>query len=968
MAIFGAPLAQEDHARRAVLAAFDLQQRLRLRPILPTPASAGLAVRLGLDSGLVVVGEVGPAAHLQVTAVGAPTQGALQLQQLAAPGTLLVSAATYHLVQQEVRAEPCGSLALDGGQEPLPVYIVQGLVQRRAGVPQRAPWARSPFVGRQRELALLYNRLEAVRAGEGQVISLVGPPGVGKTRLLTEFEGRLSPDQVTWYGGHCLAYGQAMPYLLVRDIVQQVCGITTADTPETRTAAVRRRLAALGEVAEEDVALVLQLLDLLPVAPETLGPHSPEAQQARTFAFLRYMISDAAQHQPLVLAVENVHWVDPTSEAWLGSLIERLGGMAVLLLMTARPGYQASWGAHAAVTRLVLPPLRAQDSQAILEAVPGSAQLPVARRQQIVAYGAGNPFFVEELTWHAVEHGLAATPVPETVHAVLAARIDQLPTETKDLLQTAAVIGPEVPVPLLQAIARLPEDALQRCLAHLQTAELLYETGLVPEQLYAFKHALTHEVAYGSLLQEQRGALHARIVETLEAGTRGQVGVEVEHLAHHALRGEVWDRAVAYCRQAGAQALARSANREAVTFFEQALGALQHLPESHDTRAQAIDLRLDLRNALWTLGDLERLFANLQEAAGLAEALGDPHRLGWVSVYLLAHFAQVCDPDRALMAGQRALAIAMALGDRGLTVAAQHYLGGVYRSLGDYRQAVESFHKNVACLQGALLQERFGLPGLAAVFARSHLVVALAECGAFAEGWAPAQEGEQLAAAADHPYSRVMASWAVGFRALRQGDLAQAIPVLERAFDLVQGAYLRLAVPWITATLGAAYALAGRSAEALPLLEQAVAQAVAMHYMWDHALRLVWLSEAYLLAGRLDEADTQAQRALEFSRAHQEGGHAAYALWLLGEVAAQRQPPEVAQATDHYQQALALAEALGMRPLVAHCHLGLGTLYRRLGRAQQARATLGRGMALYRAMEMTFWLHQAEAALAEVSG
>ena len=473
---------------------------------------------------------------------------------------------------------------------------------------------------------------------------------MGKTRLLTEFERRLLPDQVTWYRRQCLAYGQAMPYLLVRDIVQQVCAITPGDTMETRTAVVRRRLAALGGVAEEDVALVLQLLDL-PVAPETFGLHSPEARQARTFALLRYMISHVAQRQPLVLAVENVHWIDPTSEAWLGSLVERLGGTPVLLLMTARPGYRVPWEAHAAATRLALPPLRARDSQVIVEAVPGATQLPVARRQQIVAHGAGNPFFVEELTWHAVEHGLAATPVPETVHAVLAARIDQLPTAAKDLLQTGAVIGPEVPVPLLQAMTELPEDTLQRCLAHLQTAELLYETRLVPEQVYTFKHALTHEVAYGSLLQERRCALHARIVEALEAGTRDQVGVEVEHLAHHALRGEVWDKAVIYCRQAGAQALARSANREAVTSFEQALGALQHLPESHDTRAQAIDLRLDLRNALWTLGDLEQLSVNLQEAEGLAETLGDPHRLGWVSVYLLAHFAQVCDPDRALTAG-----------------------------------------------------------------------------------------------------------------------------------------------------------------------------------------------------------------------------------------------------------------------------------------------------------------------------
>src|SRR5439155_4664659 len=319
LALFGAPRAQEDHARCAVLAALDLQQCLRqpLTPGLPA-LGAGLAVRMGVHSGLVVVGALGPAAHGQVTAVGAPTQGALRLQQQAAPGTLLVSAATYHLVQEEVAGAPCGSLVLEGSQ-PQPVYTIQGLRQRRAGVPQRQPRSASPFVGRQRELALLHDRLEAVRAGEGQVVSLVGPPGIGKTRLLTEFERGLSPDQVTWYSGQCLAYAQAVPYLPVRDIVQQVCALVAGEARETHTAAVRRQLAALGEVTEEDVALVCQLLDL-PVAPEWLARLTPEARQARTFALLRHLIRQEAQRQPLVLAVENVHWIDPTSAAWLAFL------------------------------------------------------------------------------------------------------------------------------------------------------------------------------------------------------------------------------------------------------------------------------------------------------------------------------------------------------------------------------------------------------------------------------------------------------------------------------------------------------------------------------------------------------------------------------------------------------------------------------------------------------------------------
>jgi len=254
------------------------------------------------------------------------------------------------------------------------------------------------------------------------------------------------------------------------------------------------------------------------------------------------------------------------------------------------------------------------------------------------------------------------------------------------------------------------------------------------------------------------------------------------------------------------------------------------------------------------------------------------------------------------------------------------------------------------------------------VLSHSFLARNLAECGAFAEGRAPAEEGVRIAEAADHPYSRLVAYWAVGFRYLCKGDLSQAIPVLERALDLAQGAHIGLGVPWVAAPLGAVYALAGQTAEALPLLEQAVEQGVAMRLLLDHALRVAWLSEAYLLAGRLDEVYTQARHALEFSRAHQERGHEAYALRLLGEFHARHDPPEVEQAEAHYRQALALAEELGMRPLQAHCHLGLGTLYLKLGRGEQACTALSAAIGLYRAMEMTFWLPQAEAALARVGG
>jgi class 3 adenylate cyclase/tetratricopeptide (TPR) repeat protein len=960
LALFGAPQAQEDHARCAVLAALDLQQRLRQDQTLSPPArEAGLTVRLGIHSGLGVVGTLGPAASGPVTAVGAPTQGARWLQQQAAPGMLLVSAATYHLVQDEVQGELWGHMALEESPAPLAVYAVQGLVHRRAGVSQRPPLFQSPFVGRQRELALLYARLEVVRTGDGQVVSLVGPPGIGKTRLLREFARGLAPDQVTWVSGQCLPYGQTTPYLPVRDVLQDVCSLAAGAPAETRAAALRRRLAALGEGTEEDVVLVGQVLDL-PVASDLIARLPPEAQQARTFALLGHLIRQAAQAKPLVLAVENLHWMDPTSAAWLGFLVERLAGTAVLLLVTARPGYQLPWGAHAAVTQLALPPLQTTDSQAIVAAVPGAAQLPVARCQQIVTHGAGNPFFVEELVWDAVAHGPSTTPVPvpATVHAVLAARIDRLPAAAKALLQMAAVLGPEVPVPLLQAIAERPEDAVQQGLAHLEAAQVLYEMRLVPERVYTFKHALTQEVAYSTLLQAQRRTLHARVVEALEA----LEAAPVEWLAHHALRGEVWEKAVIYGQQAGARAHDRAALREAQAWFEQALQALAHLPEDGDTRALAIDLRLALGRVLQPLGAYERCRVLLSEAEVLARTLDDRYRLARVLSRLTQVRRITGDLDGAMAGGQQVYQLAVTLGERVLRMRAAYILGEIYYVIGDFGQAAELLRHNVEATD----QKFDRLSTDLWIDSQAWLARTLSMLGAFAEGRRHGEAALHLARLDGREETPITAHACLGSVYLAQGDLTHAVQVLEQGLALCRvsgnrSGFLRVMV----AGLGYAAALQGRLAEGRTLLEEAIGDSIRIGAR--HAPhRIAWLSEVCRRAGRSAEALQHARQALELARQQQVRGEEALALHQLGVVQAHAACPETAQAVAHYWQALALAEALGMRPLQAHCHRGLGMLYVTTGQHEQAGAELSIAMEMYRGMEMTFWCPETEAALAQV--
>jgi predicted ATPase/DNA-binding winged helix-turn-helix (wHTH) protein len=963
-AVFGAPVAQEDHARRAVLAALELRQRLHEAPTLRAPLVGGrLTLGMGLHSGLVVVGGLGQDPHRLATAVGAPLYLATRLQQQAAPGTILLSAATYHLVHAEVRAAPYGTLTLDWQPTPVSVYVVQGLRRRQAGVVGRGPRAQSPFVGRERELALLQDHLAAAMAGQGQVIGVVGEPGMGKTRLLAEFCRRVPRAQVTVYEGRCLSYGQATPYLPVRDLLRQVCGLMEGDEVAGHTAAVQQRLHASGLTAEDDVALLRQLLDL-PMAPECLARLSAEARRVRTFALLRHLILDAAQRQPLVLVVENLHWSDPTSEAWLASLVERLAGAAVLLLGTYRPGYQPAWGAHAAATQVALPPLRAQDSRTVIQAVLGAVTLPEARLRAIVAQAGGNPFFVEELAWHAVEQNGRDTSgaVPETVHAVLAARLDRLSPEAKRLVQTAAVVGNQMTWPLLQTVTGLSDAELHAGLTRLQAAEFLSETQVVPELTYTFKHALTHEVAYGSLLQERRRGLHARVVEALEALAPDRVAEQVEHLAYHALRGEVWDKAVTYGQQAGARADDRAALREAVAAFDQALQALAHLPESRDTRALAIDLRLALASALSQLGESRRGLTLLGEAEARARSLDDRARLARVLAGMAFGLRATGDLDGSVSAGQQALELAATLGARALQRQASYQLGLAYQSIGAFERAAALLRQNIeaadreACTPTTRLR----------IISQAWLGLTLGVLGAFAEGRHHGEEALRLAAMEGRRNTPIIAHNCLGHLYLTQGDLEPAIRVLEQGLALCRASSERNQLRRIAAALGYAYALQGRLAEGRALLEEGLSESLSTGALAGQAYRFAWLSEVCRLAGCYEEAWQHARQALDLAQQQKARGNEALALHQLGVVHAHADPPDVAPAEAYYQQALGMAEELGMRPLQAHCHRGLGTLYATTGRRQQARAALSTATEMYRAMAMSWWLPQAEAALAQV--
>ena len=817
------------------------------------------------------------------------------------------------------------------------------------------------FVGRDNELDLLESRLRAAHQGQGQLVSLIGEAGIGKSRLLFEFRQRLAGQPVTYVEGHCFSYGTAIPYLPILELLRGLCGLVEYDAPEVVSGKIHAALNGVGIDPSRGAPFLLHLLGIKGAAG-SLTTLSPETIKVRTFETLHSLFLAGNRLEPLIMAIEDLQWIDQASEEYLGSLADRVVGGRIVLAATYRPGYRPPWINKSSATQIAIQPLAHQESLAVVRVAYGNEDVADPLASLILAKAEGNPFFLEELARAAREHGVASTTLtaPDTVQEVLLARIDRLPPTDRRLLQGAAVIGKDFSFEVLQAIVDGPDDVIHDGLRHLQGAEFIHETGAVPQAEYTFKHALTHEVAYEHLTGEQRRDLHAKILAAIEALYPGRLAEHIERLAHHAFHGEVWGKAVTYLRQAGNSAAARSANREAVARFEQALGALARLPSSHEATEQAIDLRFELRNPLHLLAEFGRLFDHLREARALSEAIDDQWRLGWVFSYLTQMLRLTGAADRAIETGQRAVAIAEARDDFTLQVATEFHLGSAYEDLGDYRRASVILRRVVERLQGDRVYERFGLSSLPSVVARAHLMCCLAELGEFTEGNDRGAEGIRIAEEVHDPHGLVNAEFGAATIRILRGEYPEALPGLERGLGLCQSSNLLLMFPRVAAALGFVYAQSGRLAEAVPLLERAVEQATSLRLTNMDATFLTWLGETCLMAGRIEDAVRLTERALERSREQKEQGHEAHALRLLGELAARQDPPDIAKSEECYRRALVLADELGMRPLLARCHLALGLLYRQAGQGASGEQHVSLAITLFREMDMRVWLEEAE--------
>jgi class 3 adenylate cyclase/tetratricopeptide (TPR) repeat protein len=941
MALFGAPVAHEDHAIRACHAALEMHAAIRSYAEQQR-RSEGLPliqVRIGLNSGEVVVGAIGNDLHMEYTAVGQTTHLAARMEQLASPGATLLTSATLQLADGHVSVRPHGLVTVKGLREPVEVYELTGRGVARSRLHAAAVRGLSGLVGREEELASLERTLARAGTSGGQVLALVGEPGIGKSRLMREFTRSYRTRGWALAEARCIAYGKGTAYQSVIDLLKAYFRICESDDAACIREKVVDRLVALDPALRSIVTPMLGLLDAAADDPEWARLDPLQRRQRILDAGRRLLLRESLG-QPLVLVFEDLHWVDSETQALLKCLVDSLPQAPILLLLTYRPGYQPPWIGHGHFSELHIEPLPARSAADLADQLLGTDPCLDSVKRLLLSRTDGNPLFLEESVRALEETGAiegergayrACAPVttiqvPATVQAIIAARIDRLPEQHKHLLQSASVIGKDVSFALLHAISGMTEEQVHQTLQTLQCSEFMYQAASGPHAEYAFRHGLTQEVAYGSLLLECRKALHGAVVSAIEVLHAPRLHEHIERLATHAVAGELWDKAARYAREAGAKAISRSANREALTALDQALQALERLPQERAIVEQAIDIRCELRNALYPLGELGRLHDLLREAARLSEVIGDRARLQRVTSYLTHYFWATGAHRDAVATGERTLPGGVHCASCPVELVASNWaLGQAYHALGRYGAAVEFFSGMLRRLEGDMIISSFGSHGLPVVFARSWMTRALAEMGRFEEGLACGNEGLRLAEALDHPFSRYVANQGLGYLHLRRAAIGDAVSYLQRSYELCREWKLLIGYPTSGALLGYAYALDGRVADGVHLLSRALDDSRRIGVHFSVALETAWLAEAHLCLGDLDAAQRLAGQALHVAVEQEENGHRAWILHLQGKLAAAAGAPgEAARA--RFEEARQAAIELGMRPLAEQCERELDGL------------------------------------------
>jgi predicted ATPase/class 3 adenylate cyclase len=951
---FGYPRAHEDDARRAIHTGLGMVEAIgTLNTRLAQKKGVQLAVRVGIHTGLVVVGEMGGGGRQERLALGETPNVAARIQGVAAPDTVVISAASLRLVQGVFSAEDIGIQVLKGVATPVQVYRVladSGVLSR---LDRTVPRGLTPLVGRELEVTLLLERWAQVKEGIGQVVLLSGEPGIGKSRLVEMLKAHVGQEPHTRLECRCSAYHQHSALYPVIELLQHALAFTSDDSPDKKVQKLEAALSRSHIDLSDTVPLFAALLSL--PLPDRYAPLSltPQRQRQKTLEALLALVLELAAQQPVLFIVEDLHWIDPSTLEFLTLLVDQGPTGRLFTLFTCRPEFRSPWGTRAHLTPITLNRLPRRFVEVMVARVAGDKALPSTVVQQVVAKTDGVPLCVEELTKMVLESGLlreeddryeltGALPplaIPTTLHDSLMARLDRL-AAVKEVAQLGATLGREFSYDLLQAIAQWDEGTLRRGLQQLVAAEFLYQRGLPPQATYRFKHALIQDAAYQSLLRSTRQQHHQRIAQVLEVRFPEICETQPELLAHHYTEAGLTEQAVTYWQRAGERAVERSAQGEAISHLTKGLELVRTLPDTPERIQHELPLQITLGASLMaTKGyaalEVEHAYTRARE---LCQQMGETPQLFSVLRGLWAYYLTRMELHVALELGEQLLRLAQSVQSQSLLVRAHFTLGQTLFHLGEFSTACAHVEDGITLFDSQRRSVRaMPDPGLGCLCYAGGVWWML---GYPDQGLKRIHEALTLAREQSHAFSL---AFALFFAAICHQYRREVQVTQERADALIsltteQGFGYLLVLGKIME--GWAQAEQGQREEGITQMRQGLTAMGAAGAEIVRPYFLGLLSEAHRKEGQTEEGLRVVAEALAAGRETGQRYYEAELYRLKGELLLARSAEQQVEAEACLQQALDITRRQEAKSLELRAAMSLSRLWQQQGRRSEARALL----------------------------
>jgi len=950
MALFGAPIALEDAPQRAIRSSLGIhREMIRFNDKIKQERKSipPLKMRIGVHTGPVVVGTLGNDLRVEFKAVGDTVNLASRMEGLAEPGTSYVTEETFKLTEGFFRFEGLGEREVKGRKEPVNIYRVIATSTRRTRFDVSAERGLTHFVGRERELELLLDGFERAKSGRGQAFSIMSEAGVGKSRLLYEFRKAIANEDVTFLEGKCLSYSRNVAYHPFIDILKANFDIHESDGDFDIKEKVNRGLKILGA---HETSTLPYLLELLAVKDSGIDKilMSPEAKKDRFMEAFKQIVLKGSEIRPLILAYEDLHWVDKSSEELLKYVLESIPGARVLLIITYRPEFVHTWGAKSYHSQVMLNRLSNRESLMTVSHLLGTEEFDKELEEFILEKTEGVPFFIEELikslkdlkiiarekNRYRITKDIKEVTIPATVQDVIMARVDSLAEGVKNLLHTVSAVGREFSYYLIKRVTNIAEQELLSHLSVLKDSELLYERGIYPQSTYIFKHALTQEVVYDSLLLKKRKDIHEEIGEAMEALYPDRLEEHHELLAYHYGRSANADKAVQYLDLANQKSIKLHAMEEAKTYFEEAMALLDTLPETEENRQRRISLLVSQGEAFMLLLKIPEYYDLLTRCEPLARGLGNPELLGAFfgrlghCHFIFGHY------DQAIETLTKAVELCQGAGNAEDAGHAYTYLSWSHSDRGDYHQVLalkEDFLQT--------MEQSFNLHSYTWV-----LSAASRACSYLGRWDEAVEEGKKALSVAEEFADNSLISWVVSNLSIAytwKGDLARAVECGELA---AQKAPTPADKAWAQRALGWAWCRSGETTRGIELLTTVLPIFRAGQFITNEIDLTCFLGEGYWLAGQDDKARQTLEKGLEIAERYGTRYYVGFTRRLLGEIALKTNPT---QAALHFEKSIVIFREIKAENELALAYASYGRFYRQQGETAQAREYLTKALEIF---------------------